>query len=112
MSEFMTTPSLQFVLSLKDQWVFVFAADDLNASHEGNTTNALYLSFLPVPPNSTFPPLENGDEAHSSVNAPGALRLKKEDIIEGAKRERVKATNKGDRPVQVRVAFPLRRVVF
>jgi urease len=83
--------------------VFLVTVHDPIASHEGNLTNALYGSFLPVPPNSTFPPLENDDEAHSSVNAPGALRLKKEDIIinKGAERVRVKVTNKGDRPVQV-----------
>ena len=82
-------------------------------SHQGNLNNALYGSFLPVPPDSAFPPLDDDDDAHAAENAPGALVLLKDDIIinKGKERTKLKVTNKGDRPVQVNSAT-VRRVVI
>lgn len=64
---------------------------------------ALYGSFFPIPKEGTF---GNGLDEIQRVDLPGALVLAKEPIKinVGRKRVKVKVTNTGDRPIQVR--FP------
>lgn len=67
----------------------------------GNLADALYGSFLPVPPVDLFPAHE--PSAYVKDALPGAVVVKNERIVinHGRERVRIKVTNNGDRPVQV-----------
>ena len=71
----------------------------------GNPANALYGSFLPIPEDELFP-LEP-EELYSAANAAGAVVCKGEPIKlnQGRKRVKIRVTNTGDRPVQVRLGL-------
>jgi urease len=68
----------------------------------GNLTNALYGSFLPIPSDERFP--LDPEELYSPQNAAGAVVCRGEPIRinRGRKRVKLRVTNTGDRPVQVR----------
>ena len=70
-------------------------------TESGNLSEALYGSFLPIPPDELFPILDATE--YEPANAPGAIIVKKEPITINKGRERVKlkVTNNGDRPVQI-----------
>ena len=72
------------------------------SSDDGNLEQALYGSFLPIPPQGKFALPEAGDFAEE--RSPAAVVPVKEGIVtlhEGRKRIRLKIVSKGDRPVQV-----------
>jgi hypothetical protein len=71
-------------------------------TESGNLEAALYGSFLPIPPEKAFPDIDPADYAHEKV--PGAIIAKKERIVinRGRERIRLRVTNNGDRPIQVR----------
>lgn len=72
------------------------------SSDEGDLEKALYGSFLPVPSNDIFPPLNPED--FEPNNTPGAVVAVKEGTIttyQDRKRIRLKIVSKGDRPIQV-----------
>lgn len=73
-------------------------------TEDGDLAAALYGSFLPVPAADAFPPVDASEFARDK--APGAVIVKKEAITlnHGRQRIRLKVTNDGDRPVQVRRA--------
>ena len=81
--------------------VFLVTVHDPICTEFGNLTDALYGSFLPVPPNDLFPAHEPSAYAHHAL--PGAIIAKNERIVinHGRERVRIKVTNNGDRPVQV-----------
>ncbi|SCZ97830.1 BZ3500_MvSof-1268-A1-R1_Chr3-3g06398 [Microbotryum saponariae] len=81
--------------------VFLVTVHDPIASTQGSLKLALYGSFLPIPPEDVFGPLE---EEPKREELPGALVFKKNAPIAlnvGRKRVKVKVTNTGDRPIQV-----------
>ncbi len=82
--------------------VFLVTVHDPVCSDEGNLEAALYGSFLPVPSNDIFP-IINAVE-YSQEKAPGAVVVKKGriSINQGRERVRLRVTNNGDRPIQVR----------
>ena len=71
------------------------------ASAQGDLKLALYGSFLPVPAEGTF---GDGEDQMARKDLPGALILRKDPIKinVGRERVRVRVTNTGDRPIQVR----------
>ncbi|KAL5503780.1 URE1 [Sanghuangporus vaninii] len=81
--------------------VFLVTVHDPICSESGNLSEALYGSFLPIPPDDLFPVLDASD--YEPAKAPGAVIVKKEQISINKGRERVKlkVTNNGDRPVQI-----------
>ncbi|PFH46770.1 hypothetical protein AMATHDRAFT_69086 [Amanita thiersii Skay4041] len=81
--------------------VFLVTVHDPICTEEGNLEAALYGSFLPVPPEGAFPPVDYSLYARN--NTPGAVIAKKEDIVinQGRRRIQLRVTNTGDRPVQV-----------
>lgn len=71
---------------------------------------ALYGSFLPLPKEGTFEAereVAMEEKEGEEYSPPGALVLRKEGIRinEGRERVKVKVTNTGDRPIQVRLLF-------
>lgn len=82
--------------------VFLVTVHDPICTDNGDLDAALYGSFLPVPSLSVFPEV-NATE-YLRENAPGAVVVSKDRIRINQGRERVKlrVTNNGDRPVQVR----------
>ncbi|KAL4781735.1 hypothetical protein BJX76DRAFT_359593 [Aspergillus varians] len=71
------------------------------SSEDGDIEQALYGSFLPIPPDSLFPSYPESE--YESLNMPGAIspgegKIK---LNPGRKRARLRVTNKGDRPIQV-----------
>lgn len=81
---------------------FLVTIDYPISSDEGNLERALYGSFLPVPSDETFPPLD--PKEYEPENMPGAvitLKSKKIYLNEGRNRIKLTVTNKGDRPIQV-----------
>ena len=72
------------------------------SSDDGDLEKALYGSFLPVPSKDAFP-LPDSSE-YEAKKAPGAVVPVKHGKIvlnEGRKRQQIKITSKGDRPIQV-----------
>lgn len=64
--------------------------------------NALYGSFLPIPPESQFPIRQQTNEPRAGA----VVCLKKKiRLNEGRKRWRLKVKNEGDRPIQVSNPF-------
>ena len=74
----------------------------------GHLSIALHGSFLPIPSDDAFAPLDPVE--YSKEKLPGAVIVKSERITINKGRERVKlrVTNNGDRPVQVCVTVVLR----
>jgi urease subunit gamma/beta len=74
------------------------------ATDRGDLALALHGSFLPVPPESTFP--VPGEEA--ALAAPGAVDVEPGRIELNAGRETatLDVTNRGDRPIQVGSHYP------
>ena len=74
-------------------------------SDDGNLHNALYGSFLPIPHDHLFPPVDVAASARHSL--PGAVIVKDERIVinKGRRRIRLRVTNNGDRPIQVSCHF-------
>jgi hypothetical protein len=81
--------------------VFLVTVHDPICTEFGNLEAALYGSFLPIPPDDTFPVIEVSEYAAEKM--PGAIIARKERITLNKGRERIKlrVTNNGDRPVQV-----------
>ena len=86
-----------------DSRVFLVTVHEPICTEEGDLEAALYGSFLPVPSNDIFPAVSAA--LYARENAPGAIVVKKDRIRINQGRERVKlrVTNNGDRPIQVRV---------
>lgn len=82
--------------------VFLVTVHDPVCTDSGNIEDALYGSFLPAPSEDLFP-LQD-DAAYAAESLPGAIIPLEERITMNADRERVKVrvTNMGDRPIQVR----------
>ena len=82
--------------------MFLVTVHDPICTEDGDLEAALYGSFLPIPKQDAFPAVNAVD--YSRENAPGAVVVKKERIYINHGRERVKlrVTNNGDRPIQVR----------
>lgn len=81
---------------------FLVTVDYPISSGDGNLEQALYGSFLPVPADDTFPPLN--PEEYEPEKMPGAvitLRSKKVYLNEGRKRIKLTVTSVADRPIQV-----------
>lgn len=72
------------------------------ASDDVDLSAALYGSFLPVPSPDTFPAIQEDEYAREKL--PGAIIVADGRIAinAGRPRVRVKVTNRGDRPIQVR----------
>jgi hypothetical protein len=68
----------------------------------GDLNAALYGSFLPIPSESEFPIVDASE--YERERLPGAIIAKKERIVinKGRNRIKLKITNTGDRPIQVR----------
>ncbi|KAI8062386.1 urea amidohydrolase alpha subunit [Gongronella butleri] len=85
---------------------YLVTVHDPLCSDNGNLELALYGSFLPIPADDKFPPIEPKDCAQP---APGAIiplgkRIQVDDKITlcpGRKRIALTVTNQGDRPIQV-----------
>ena len=91
-----TFPSGTFLVTVHDP--ISIEAADLKMS--------LYGSFLPIPDESAFPPVD--DSLHELQKAPGAVVVVKQNRIllnEGRERVRLRVTSKGDRPIQVGTVF-------
>lgn len=72
------------------------------STDDGDLERALYGSFLPIPSEETFPPVDPAE--YEPEKMPGAvitLRSKKVLMNEGRKRIKLTVTNRGDRPIQV-----------
>ena len=82
--------------------VFLVTVHDPICTVDGDLEAALYGSFLPVPSADAFPVINAAE--YSREKAPGAIVVKNDRIRINQGRERVKlrVTNNGDRPVQVR----------
>ena len=82
--------------------VFLVTVHEPICSDSGDLKEALYGSFLPIPSDDSFP--LDPPESHSAQAAPGAVVVRKEPVIinKGRKRTKLRITNDGDRPVQVR----------
>ncbi|KAF9456715.1 urease [Collybia nuda] len=80
--------------------VFMVTVREPICTTDGDIEAALYGSFLPIPPEGSFP-LDMAE--HHPAKAPGAIIAGKEPIFINKGRERVKlrVTNNGDRPIQV-----------
>lgn len=74
---------------------------------------ALYSSFLPLPKEGVFPKGEEEPHGIADEEIPGAVVLAKGNIRinEGRERVRLKVTNTGDRPIQVRTRAQSRYLV-
>ena len=80
---------------------FLVTIHDPICSDDGDITNALYGSFLPVPGSDNFPMSESSVETHE--NSPGAVVPLAGDIHLnfGRQRTTIRVTNNGDRAIQV-----------
>ncbi|KAK2756172.1 Urease [Arachnomyces sp. PD_36] len=81
---------------------FLVTVDHPISSDDGDLERALYGSFLPIPSEETFPPLD--EQEYEPERMPGAvitLRSKKVLMNEGRKRIKLTVTSRGDRPIQV-----------
>ena len=87
---------------MADIRVFLVTVHEPICTENGDLEAALYGSFLPVPSNDIFPTVNAALYARES--APGAIVVKKDRIRINSGRERVRlrVTNNGDRPIQVR----------
>ena len=81
--------------------MFLVTVHDPICTETGDLDAALYGSFLPVPSQDVFSPIDVAEFARDK--APGAVVIKKEPIVinKGRKRIQLRVDNKGDRPVQV-----------
>ncbi|KAJ3554541.1 hypothetical protein NM688_g3056 [Phlebia brevispora] len=81
--------------------VFLVTVHDPICTEKGDLTAALYGSFLPVPSDDTFAPLDEAEHARDKI--PGAIIVKEEPIVinRGRHRVRLRVHNQGDRPVQI-----------
>ena len=73
------------------------------STEKGDLKQALYGSFLPIPDDDAFGPYDEAEYADEKL--PGAVTVATSGEIElskGRKRLRLRVTNTGDRPVQVR----------
>lgn len=69
---------------------------------DGNIEKALYGSFLPIPPDDSFP--DPYEDDYLPEKAPGAVITVKNRVIplnENKRRITLKVMSKGDRPIQV-----------
>ena len=82
--------------------VFLVTVHDPVCTESGDLSAALYGSFFPIPSDDLFPLSPPGE--YAVEKRPGAVIAKKEAITINQGRERVKlrVTNNGDRPIQVR----------
>lgn len=86
---------------------FLVTVHDPVCTPDGNLSDALYGSFLPVPPLSLFAPKEKVD-SHSTI-MPGQMTVadaKSIILSEGRPRIALRVTNTGDRPIQVGSHYP------
>ncbi|KAF8642029.1 hypothetical protein AX16_009750 [Volvariella volvacea WC 439] len=81
--------------------VFLVTVHDPICTEFGDLRNALYGSFLPIPSDDLFPPIEPDECATTAI--PGAIIPRNEPIVINKGRERVKlrVSNNGDRPIQI-----------
>lgn len=84
--------------------MFLVTVHDPICTEDGDLAAALYGSFLPTPFPDAFPPTDPADFAREKVA--GAIVARKERIVINQGRERIKlrVTNNGDRPIQVRAS--------
>lgn len=85
---------------------FLVTIDYPISSDYGYLERALYGSFLPVPSEDAFPPLD--PQVYEPERMPGAvitLKSKKVYLNEGRSRIKLIVTNRGDRPIQVSCVF-------
>ena len=81
---------------------FLVTVHDPICTQTADLNKSLYGSFLPIPDDSVFPPIN--DSSYDLREAPGAVVVVKNERIifnEGRKRIQLRVTNKGDRPIQV-----------
>lgn len=80
----------------------LITVDEPIGTSEGDIDRALYGSFLPRPPEESFPAWP--DALFELENVAGAIIPADKGKVElnpGRKRTRVRVTNRGDRPIQV-----------
>jgi urease len=92
---------IQIEGTFKDGTYLVTVHDPI-CTDDGDLSKALAGSFFPVPSMDLFP-LPEAKE-YLPENQPGAVLVGSETIVlnKGRKRYRLKVTNRGDRPIQVR----------
>lgn len=81
---------------------FLVTVHEPITTDDGDIEKALYGSFLPIPPEDSFP--DPYDDDYRPQEAPGAVITVKNRVIhlnQNKKRITLKVMNKGDRPVQV-----------
>ena len=90
--------------------VFLVTVHDPICTEQGDLSIALYGSFLPIPPDNAFAPIDSSEYAKEKL--PGSIIVKNERIVINKGRERVKlrVTNNGDRPVQVCIQLRTSRI--
>lgn len=88
----------------KNYSVFLVTVHDPICTQSGNLEAALFGSFLPIPSDDMFPVLDPSE--YSLEKLPGAIIAKREriPINKGRERVRIRVTNNGDRPIQVRAS--------
>ena len=81
--------------------VFLVTVHDPICNETVDLSIALYGSFLPIPSDDAFAPVDPTE--YSKEKLPGSVIVRPERIVINKGRERVKlrVTNNGDRPVQV-----------
>ncbi|CDZ97378.1 urease [Phaffia rhodozyma] len=89
------------LIGLSLSGTFLVTVHEPISSDDGNLSNALYGSFLPIPSQDLFP--LDAPDAYSAAQAAGAIVCLKTgiELNKGRDRVRIKVTNVGDRPVQV-----------
>lgn len=97
--------------ALTPESVFLVTVHDPICTESGNLEAALYGSFLPIPSQDAFPVVDASEYARDK--APGAIIARKERIVinKGRDRIKLKVTNNGDRPIQVRRARYARQYI-
>lgn len=82
--------------------MFLVTVHDPICKESVDLAAALYGSFLPIPSEDAFPLIDPSE--YSRDKAPGAVVVRKERIVinQGRKRVKLRVTNNGDRPIQVR----------
>lgn len=81
--------------------MFLVTVHDPVCTDSGDLEAALYGSFLPIPKEDAFPPVDVAESARDKL--PGAVIVKDQRVVLNRGRERVKlrVTNNGDRPIQI-----------
>ena len=81
---------------------FLVTVHDPICTENADLKLSLYGSFLPIPEEDSFPPID--ESSYAKHSAPGTVKVVKGERIrlnENRERIRLRVTSKGDRPVQV-----------